>query len=98
MSKPQRIEPEVKSNPREDESLPKAKRTAPGINSTPSKPDKRGLQIDSAKAEKEFNRGAKKPWVPKGGRAPQPPMKVAPPKEAPLAKGPGYSGKGYTKK
>lgn len=91
----ERTLPKIKSNPREGETLPKAKKTAPGIISRPSKPDKRGLQADNAKAEAKFNRGAVKPWVPPGGHAPQKVEKTAPPKQMSVASGPGYSGKGY---
>jgi hypothetical protein len=94
-----RKNPEIKSNPREGEPMPKAKVTGPGITSRRSVPDKRGLQLDDAKADKKFNRGAAKRWIPKGGHSPQKDMKVPPPKEMPVGRGAGYDGsKGYTKK
>lgn len=94
----ERIKPQIKSSSRKGESLPKAKKTAPGINSKSITTGKIGLQADNAKAESEFNRGAVKPWIPKGGHAPQTDLKVAPPKQMSVASGPGYSGKGYKKK
>jgi len=97
MSKPKRIKPQVRSSVRiETELLPQAKLTGPGIIAKPSPPGKRGLQLDSAHAEKKFNRGAVKPWIPPGGRAPQKVDKTPPPKQITVAKGPGYNDKkGY---
>ncbi len=60
--------------------------------------DKTSFQASNTAKDKKFNRGAVKPFVPKGGRAPQKDLNVPPVKAAPTGRGPGYDGsKGYTK-
>jgi len=61
----------------------------PGIQATP-------LGEGTGPPAERFNRGAAKPWVPPGGRAPQRAKSVANPKGPNLKSGPGYdNGKGW---
>jgi len=93
-----RIVPKKKTSPYDEKKLP-TRVLGPGFTARKSIPGKQGLQVSSASADKTFNRGAKKPWVPKGGRAPQADLKVPDPKEPPVGRGAGYDGsKGFTRK
>lgn len=80
---------------------PQKARAAKPVQETPRKamPTMKGeksLTNQSLAADAKFNRGAPKPWVPKGGRAKQTDLKVPDPHQPQVATGPGYDGsKGY---
>ncbi len=94
-----RTTPKIIIRPADTGETLKKKLLGAGYKVKPVPGDKTSFQVSNAATEKTFNRGAAKPWTPKGGRAPQKDLNVPAPKQAPTGRGPGYDGsKGYTKK